>query len=145
MIPLANTYFSGAGLMDLGLEQGGVQVQQCFEIDSLCCETQRQNFGHEVVECDIKLKLVQDEKQCDVMIATYPCNKYSAIGDIHGVRTGDDLFLHFFRHVAIKKPEVYAVQNVPGMKKFPVEMEGEEAITLTRRCHQSAEKMEVED
>jgi DNA (cytosine-5)-methyltransferase 1 len=56
-------------------------------------------------------------------VATYPCTKYSPIGDIHGVRTGDDLFLHFFRHVAIRRPEVYVVENVPGMKKFPVVME----------------------
>jgi len=57
------------------------------------------------------------------MIATYPCTKYSPIADIHGVRTGDDLFLHFFRHVAIRRPEIYVVENVPGMKKFPVVME----------------------
>jgi DNA (cytosine-5)-methyltransferase 1 len=57
------------------------------------------------------------------MVATYPCTKYSPIADIHGVRTGDDLFLHFFRHVAIRRPELYVVENVPGMKKFPVVME----------------------
>ena len=56
-------------------------------------------------------------------MATYPCTKYSPIADIHGVRTGDDLFLHFFRHVAIRRPELYVVENVPGMKKFPVVME----------------------
>src|SRR5215813_12665214 len=33
------------------------------------------------------------------------------------------LFLHFFRHVAIRRPEVYVVENVPAMKKFPVVME----------------------
>src|SRR6266498_575475 len=56
------------------------------------------------------------------MVATYPCTKYSPIGDIHGVRTGDDLFLYFFRHVAIRRPELYVVENVPGMKRFPVVM-----------------------
>ena len=50
-------------------------------------------------------------------------HQYSPIADIHGVRTGDDLFLHFFRHVAIRRPELYVVENVPGMKKFPVVME----------------------
>jgi DNA (cytosine-5)-methyltransferase 1 len=109
--------------MDIGLRAGGLTLQQSFEIDSLCCETMRWNFSHEVVQCDITQKLVASEKQCDVMVATYPCTKYSPIGDIHGVRTGDDLFLHFFRHVAIRRPEVYVVENVPGMKKFPVVME----------------------
>ncbi len=120
---LTNTYFSGAGLMDIGLEEGGLTLQQSFEIDRLCCETMRRNFSHDVVQCDITQKLAYDEKQCHVMVATYPCTKYSPIGDIHGVRTGDDLFLHFFRHVAIQRPELYVVENVPGMKKFPVVME----------------------
>lgn len=120
---LANSYFSGAGLMDCGLERGGITIQQSFEIDPTCCATLRQNFNHEVVESDITQKLVSAEKPCHMMVATYPCTRYSAIADIHGVRTGDDLFLHFFRHVAIRKPEVYVVENVPGMRKFPVVME----------------------
>lgn len=120
---LTNTYFSGAGLMDIGLEIGGLTLQQSFEIDRVCCETMRQNFSHEVVQCDLTRKLVFAEKECHVMVATYPCTKYSPIGDIHGVRTGDDLFLHFFRHVAIRRPELYVVENVPGMRKFPVVME----------------------
>jgi DNA (cytosine-5)-methyltransferase 1 len=119
----ANSYFSGAGLMDLGLSRGGVHVQQSFEIDPKCCATLRANFTHEVTECDIRLKIAHHEKPCDVMAATYPCTKYSTIGDIHGVRTGDDLFLHFFRHLALRRPEVYVVENVPGMRKFPVVME----------------------
>ena len=120
---LTNTYFSGAGLMDIGLKAGGLTLQQSFEIDSVCCDTMRRNFSHEVVQCDITKKLVLTDKDCHVMVATYPCTKYSPIGDIHGVRTGDDLFLHFFRHVAIRRPELYVVENVPGMKKFPVVME----------------------
>lgn len=121
--PIANSYFSGAGLMDLGLSLGGVEVQTSFEIDAKCCETLRQNFPHEVCECDVTGKLVESDKPCDVMVATYPCTKYSAAADIHGVRTGDALFLHFFRHLAIRQPEVYVVENVPGMRKFPVVME----------------------
>ena len=120
---LVNTYFSGAGLMDIGLEASGITLQQSFEIDTVCCDTMRRNFSHEVVQCDITKKLVLADKDCHVMVATYPCTKYSPIGDIHGVRTGDDLFLHFFRHIAIRRPELYVVENVPGMKKFPVVME----------------------
>lgn len=123
MAILTNSYFSGAGLMDLGLKRGGLELQQSFEVDDNCCRTLRFNFRHEIVKCDIEQKLAAHEKDCDAMIATYPCNRYSLIGEIHGVRTGDSLFLHFFRHVAINQPEVYAVENVPGMLKFPVVME----------------------
>lgn len=120
---LANSYFSGAGLCDLGLSQAGICIQQSFEIDQICCETLRANFNHDVARCDITQKQVKDEKDCHVMVATYPCTKYSTIADIHGTRSGDDLFLHFFRHIAIQRPEVYVVENVPGMRKFPVVME----------------------
>jgi DNA (cytosine-5)-methyltransferase 1 len=123
MKPVANIYFSGAGLIDLGLQLGGVTIGQSFEIDAACCATQRANFSHEIVEGDIRQKPVLVDKDCDVMVATYPCTKYSTIADIHGTRTGDDLYLHFFRHVAIKRPEIFACENVPGMKKFPVVME----------------------
>lgn len=120
---LANSYFSGAGLMDYGLSKGGITIQQSFELDNKCCDTIRANFNHDVINCDITKKLVEEEKPCDVMVATYPCTKYSAVADIHGTRTGDELFLHFFRHIAIRRPEVYVTENVPGMKKFPVVME----------------------
>ena len=123
MTILANSYFSGAGLMDLGLQRGGIHIQQSFEIDAKCCATLRANFQHEISECDVTQKLVAREKDAHVMVATYPCTKYSPIADIHGTRTGDDLFLHFFRHVAIRRPEIYIVENVPGMRKFPVVME----------------------
>lgn len=66
---------------------------------------------------------VLDQEDADVYIGTFPCTKYSSIADIHGTRTGDDLFLHFFRHVALAQPEVYIVENVPEMKKFQVVME----------------------
>lgn len=123
MSPVANSYFSGAGLMDLGLSLGGVSIQQSFEIDANCCATMRQNMPHEVIQCDLEGKLVRDEKDCQVMVATYPCTRYSSAADIHSTRTGDALFLHFFRHLAIRRPEAYVVENVPGMRKFPVVME----------------------
>jgi DNA (cytosine-5)-methyltransferase 1 len=123
MTPRVNIYFSGAGLMDLGLLEGGVELGQSFEIDLVCCRTAKRNLNHEVVECDIQLKLVSDQNPCDVMVFTFPCNKYSAIADIHGSRTGDVLFLHSLRHLALRPPEVFVCENVPGMRKFPVVME----------------------
>lgn len=118
-----NSYFSGAGLMDIGLIEAGIHINQSFELDAACCRVQHENLKHDVVECDIGQKLALDEQDCDAMVFTYPCTKYSRIGDIHGVRTGDELFLHALRHMAIKRPEVYVVENVPGMKAFPIVME----------------------
>ena len=124
--PTVNGFFSGAGGMELGLQQAGLILNQSLDLDSEatdCMKLNPQYFNHTILNEDIKDKTVLSQPDCDVIVGTYPCTKYSAIADIHGTRTGDDLFLHFFRQVAIKQPAAYVVENVPGMKKFQVVME----------------------
>ena len=119
----AKSYCSGAGGMDLGIKEAGINILESFEIDKKCCDTLRKNFNHKVNECDIAKITVLDQQDADVYIGTFPCTKYSTAADINGTRTGDDLFLHFFRHIVLAKPEMYVVENVPGMLKFRVVME----------------------
>lgn len=119
----AKSYFSGAGGMDLGLIEAGIDIIRSYEIDNICCKTLKNNFSHEIYQEDITKITVLDQPQTDVIIGTFPCTRYSAISDISKTRTGDDLFLHFFRHIALERPEMYIVENVPGMKKFRVVME----------------------
>ena len=117
------SYFSGGGLFDLGMLEADIVISESYEIDSDCCKVQRNNFSHKVTQLDISQKLVLGERKSDVMIFTYPCTKYSTIADIHKTRTGDECFLHAFRHMAIGLPEVFVIENVPGMRAFPVVME----------------------
>lgn len=119
----ANSYFCGAGLMDIGLIEAGIQVNQSFEMDADACKTYRHNLGDHVKQCDLTQELVLDQEKCDGMFFTYPCTKYSTIGDIHGARTGDELYLHALRHMFIARPEFFAAENVPGMLAFPIVME----------------------
>jgi DNA (cytosine-5)-methyltransferase 1 len=112
--------------MELGLMQAGVKVIQSLDLDVTATDCMKLNnhyFNHPILTECIKSKTVLEQPKSDIMVGTYPCNKYSAIADIHGARTGDDLFLHFFRHIALEQPEMYIVENVPGMKKFKVVME----------------------
>lgn len=118
-----NSYFCGAGLMDSGLVAAGININQAFELDSDACKTYRHNIGDHVKHCDISEQLVLEQDSCDGMVFTYPCTKYSTIADIHGTRSGDELFLHALRHLAIARPEFYVIENVPGMRAFPVVME----------------------
>lgn len=118
-----NSYFSGCGLLEIGLRDAGLELQESFELDRVCVETHQQNFTHEIRQCDLRTKLVREQTSADVDVFTYPCNRYAGISAIHGARTGDELFLHALRHLAIDPPEVYVVENVPGMTKFPVVME----------------------
>lgn len=124
--PTAKGYFSGCGGAELGMLQAGVNVVQSLDLDLdsiACMKNNNHFFSHPVLHQDIKNITVLSQTGSDIIIGTYPCTKYSAIADIHGARTGDDLFLHFFRHIAIERPEMYVVENVPGMKKFQVVME----------------------
>ncbi len=124
--PTAKGYFSGCGGMEIGIMQAGINVIQSLDLDpeaTACMQRNSHYFSHPVLTADIKNKTVLEQPGTDIIVGTYPCTKYSAIADIHGTRTGDDLFLHFFRHIAIEQPEMYIVENVPGMKKFKVVME----------------------
>ena len=124
--PTAKGYFSGCGGMELGMLLTGVNVIQSLDIDiesTDCMKMNNRYFNHNILTTDIKELTVLEQPSTDIIIGTYPCTKYSAIADIHSTRTGDDLFLHFFRHLAIEKPEMYVVENVPGMQKFKVVME----------------------
>ena len=124
--PTAKGYFSGCGGMELGLMNAGINVIQSLDLDpeaTACLHLNKHYFSHTILQEDIKDKMVLEQPKTDIIIGTYPCTKYSNIADIHGTRTGDDLFLHFFRHIAIEQPEIYIVENVPGMKKFKVVME----------------------
>lgn len=118
-----NSYFSGAGLMDQGLLNAGIEINQAFELDKHACKTYRKNIGDHVKHCDLTEELVIGQADCHGMVFTYPCTKYSAIADIHDTRTGDELFLHSLRHIAIADPDFYVVENVKGMRAFPVVME----------------------
>jgi DNA (cytosine-5)-methyltransferase 1 len=124
--PTAKGYFSGCGGMEIGLMQAGINIIQSLDLDieaTNCMKQSPKYFSHLILTADIKDKTVLEQSSSDIIVGTYPCTKYSPIADIHGTRTGDDLFLHFFRHIAIEQPEMYIVENVPGMKKFKVVME----------------------
>lgn len=126
MIPTAKGYFSGCGGAEIGMMQAGINIIQSLEIDQQAVDCMNANphyFGHSVLKQDIEQITVLEQPKTEIIIGTYPCTKYSAIADIHGTRTGDNLFLHFFRHIAIERPDMYIVENVPGMKKFKVVME----------------------
>lgn len=124
--PTAKSYFSGGGLGCLGLIQAGIEVIQSVDLDKRAVMCMRMNshlFTHRIIWEDIKEMTVLDQPKSDIHFFTYPCKKYSLIGEIHGVRTGDELYTHALRHVALEQPESFVAENVPGMKHFRVVME----------------------
>ena len=118
-----NSYFCGAGLMDKGLQNAGLTIGQAFELDAAAVKTYRHNFGNHIKHCDLTKELVLEQDSCDIMCFTYPCTSYSPIASIHNTRTGDELYLHALRHLAVASPQVFLIENVPGLKAYPLQME----------------------
>jgi DNA (cytosine-5)-methyltransferase 1 len=126
--PTAKGYFSGGGLMDIGVAQAGVEIIQSLDIDAQATRVMERNkshfpSSHRIVTADITQITVFDQPRADIHYFTWPCTKYSTIADIHSARTGDELYLHGLRHLALEQPEMFWAENVPGMRKFPVVME----------------------
>ncbi len=124
--PTCNSYFSGGGLLDTGFVMAGIKVQQSVDLDKKAIQCMQMNpkyHGHRIIWDDVTQMPVKEQPEADIYAFTYPCTKYSMIGEIHGVRTGDELYLHALRHLAVRPPEAFVVENVPGMKYFKVVME----------------------
>ena len=62
----AKSYFSGAGGMDLGLTEAGIDVVEHFEIDKKCCDTLRKNLKGKVNECDVSKITVLDQRDEEI-------------------------------------------------------------------------------
>ena len=116
-----NSYFSGGGVFDLGLIKGGLTIQNSYELDKNACKVQRQNLEVMLLNA-ISLKKQSVKIEHKLWHSLTACTKYS-VADLHGTRTGDELFLHAFRHMAIAQPDIFIVENVMGMRRFPVVME----------------------
>ena len=121
--PKIASFFSGAGLMDIGLIDSGCEITQAYELDQSACKTYTHNLGQHMTRADVSQEMALDKDAADVHVFTYPCTKYSTIADIHQTRTGDELYLHALRHLVLNQPEAYVLENVPGMRAFPIVME----------------------
>ncbi|HEV7736235.1 MAG TPA: DNA cytosine methyltransferase [Chlamydiales bacterium] len=126
IIPTGKSWFSGGGLMDMGLMEGGVDIIQSHDLDKRATRAMIANekiFGHKIVNGDVSDALAKQQPGSHVNFFTWPCKKYSTMADIHGTRTGEELFLHALRLQCLEKNEMYVLENVPGMTKFKVVME----------------------
>lgn len=72
MVINVNSYFSGAGLLDIGLLQAGLNIRQAFELDKDAVKSYRHNLGDHMKQCDLTQELVLDQAESDVFTFTYP-------------------------------------------------------------------------
>ena len=111
--------FAGAGGLDCGFRQAGLNVVESYEYDRHACDTLANVGASDVYRCDITKLLLHGQVRTVVLTATFPCTHFSTAG----LRDGDELYLDAMRLIRNLSPEIFVLENVPGMKKFEVVME----------------------
>lgn len=108
--------FSGAGGLDLGLVQAGLEIVWANDIFEDAAETYRRNVGDHVDArdiCEIKSSQIP---QCDVVVGGFPCQGFSVA---NWGRTTDDprnqLYKQMIRVIRAKKPRYFIAENVKGL------------------------------
>ncbi len=129
--------FAGAGGFSLAAKNVGFKVSAAIEINNHACATYRHNLIEnnstklyqrnilELVPEEIKRTHFMDRTLCDIVLGGPPCQGFS----VHRIKSAgiDDprnkLILRYFEYVAVLKPKVFLMENVPGIlwtrhKKF---------------------------
>ncbi|MBA2690992.1 MAG: DNA cytosine methyltransferase [Rubrobacter sp.] len=131
LLPKTISLFSGAMGLDLGLEEAGIGVAACVEMDGPSCRTIRANRSDvPVVEGDIRrvepqriLDLAGLERgEAFLVSGGPPCQAFStagrrgSFGDPRG-----SLFADFVRFVGYMRPEYFLMENVRGLLSAAIE------------------------
>lgn len=111
--------FSGAGGLDLGFTKAGANIIWANDIDEKAVETYKENIDDHIILGDIKEISVTDIPDADMIIGGFPCLGFTVakgssrdIGDEHNF-----LYLEYLRITESKKPKVFLIENVPGIKR----------------------------
>ena len=133
--------FTGAGGLDIGLEEAGFHTAVCVEYDADCRETLKFNRpewklfeeGVKIEKGKMKIRIPGDVRDIEVnellnfaglekgkvslVVGGAPCQPFSNIGKKLGKsdEKNGDLFLEFVRMVKGVQPEAFIFENVVGI------------------------------
>lgn len=124
--PLAISFFSGAGGLDMGIHNANFDVRLCCEIENTYCNTLRQNHPdwnvHQGNIMDYDRERIFEEarltrdKEIDLIIGGSPCQSFSTAGkrlafdDVRG-----QAMLKYVDLVEEVQPKVFLLENVKGL------------------------------
>lgn len=125
----AISLFSGAGGMDIGVQQAGFNILSCLELDKNCCETLRENISRQgrntvVYEGDIKQftpeQILDDldykPGEVDLLFGGPPCQAFSQIGKQQSLLDERGLLLfQMIRYAKAIRPRAIMIEQVKGL------------------------------
>lgn len=109
--------FAGIGGFSLALENNGMECVFASEIDIHCAKVYKDNFGKTPVG-DITKINASEIPDFDFLTAGFPCQPFSFAGNKQGFsdKTRGTLFFDICRILEEKKPEMFLLENVKGLR-----------------------------
>ena len=113
----ALSVYSGAGGMDVGAANAGIEIAFAIDNDPVAVETYRRNLGNHVVCGTVRdhLDHLTDYKGIDLLFGGPPCQSFSVAGkmDPNDPRS-KELFL-FFELIQKLQPKAFVMENVASI------------------------------
>ncbi len=104
--------FCGIGGFHLAAHDLGLRCVFACDIDDSCREQYRENFGIDPA-ADITRVNAEDVPDHDILFAGFPCQPFSIIGDMNGLRDKrGTLFHEILRVLDTKRPRALVLENV---------------------------------
>ena len=105
--------FAGVGGIELAFRNAGFLVTWSNEIDPVACKTMRMNFGHKIIEGDIK-SLTPEE--AEIVVAGFPCQAFSVAGYRKGLADHRGaVFFDMIEVIRRVKPRAVFLENVKNL------------------------------
>ena len=115
----AATLCSGAGFVDHGLKRAGWEIVYANDNDWHACDTYELNHGRIDRRSIVEVR-GSDILEVDLLWASCPCQPWS-LENNHRLGANDprNLFPHYLRLLAEKRPLATAFENVPALARDP--------------------------
>jgi len=107
--------FAGAGGLDIGFENEGLEVIWANDIDKDACKTHKLWSKTEVIQGDISKINFDDIPQSDIITGGFPCQGFSLAGPRKINDERNVLYKHFVKLVEVKTPYIFVAENVKGL------------------------------
>ena len=109
--------FSGAGGLDRGFEDAGMEIIWANEFDKKIEKTYRHNFPNTHLDTRSIVEIGLDEiPDCDGIIGGPPCQSWSVAGAHRGINDERGMLLYkYLDIIEAKKPKFFLIENVPGL------------------------------
>lgn len=108
--------FSGCGGLDFGFRNEGYDLLWANDFSKDICDTYTANLGNHMHFTDITNVLSEDIPDADIVIGGPPCQSFSLAGRRNIEDERGNLVWEFFRIVKAKRPKVFLMENVTGIK-----------------------------